>query len=155
MGYFNNIDKAKVSLGGAYLKPDATYLCSVAAVKMVRSRRGKDLYTVELEVLKSTHPEVRPGAKATWQANLSDHDAALGNVKLFLAATVPCGFEEADEGVADMSITPENPLRGRLITVRTVNQKTLKGSDFTKHIFEEVAETDQAQGPELRKAAGF
>src|SRR3990167_7677407 len=126
MGMFSRIEQARVSLGGSYLQGDAKYLVYVEACKAPDNRKKKDLYIVELAILESNHPTCKAGIRASWVCNLSDHEAALGNVKGFLAAALGCADDQIDEAGAEASVSAENPLRGRLLQVEVVMVSTKK-----------------------------
>ena len=83
---FGGIAEAKTSKGGVYPIP-GNYLCQIEAVKMVTSRARENLFCVEFYILESDE-ETRPvGSRMSWMANLTRHDAALGNIKSFLGGT--------------------------------------------------------------------
>jgi len=155
MGLFSNIEKAQVSMGGNWLKAGGKYLCYVSVCKAPDNRKKKLMYVVELDVIESNHAEIKPGMKASCVFNLTDHEAAWGNLKGFLAAAVPCNADDVDEAVLDASITPANPMKGQLVIVEVVNQKTRAGGDFSKHIWYPVSGELQSQATALRAAAGF
>jgi hypothetical protein len=153
MGLFSEIAKAQVNLGGNYLKPPGKYLLYIEACKTPSNRKNKDYYVVEFSILQCNNPACPAGMRASWTANLSDHDAALGNVKGFLAAALGVTFEQIDESGAEASVSAENPLRGRLIYADVTNVKTKANTDFSKHIWTPVPDELQAKAEELRKTA--
>lgn len=149
MGLFGDIEKAKVSLGGNYLAPGGSYLLYVDAVKTIKSRKNKDFFIVEFTVLKSNHPDCKPGSRRSWSANLTDHDAAMGNVKNFLMAAYVADEDQVGPTEADAAVSSENPLQGALVTCEVTNVKTKSGGDFSKHLFGSVSEEIQNKAEEL------
>src|SRR3990172_13258590 len=153
MGMFSKIEQAQVSLGGNYLKPPGKYLLYVDACKSPQNRKSKDLFGLEASILESNHPECKAGMRASWVANLTDHDAALGNIKGCLAAILGVNADQIDEEGAEASVSSENPLRGQVVYCEVVVVKTLSAKDFSKHIWSPVPDAVKQKTQELRAAA--
>lgn len=155
MGQFSQIDKAQVNLGGNWLKPPGRYTVYVSACKTPKNRKNKLFYVVELDILASNNPDCRAGMKASCVFNLTDHDAAWGNLRGFLSAAATCSVEEVDEKFVDESVSADNPMRGQLVDVEVINVKTESGGNFSKHIWYAVSKDVQAEAGKLRAKAGF
>lgn len=124
--------------GGVYFLP-GVYKVRVKKVHMLQSRKKDDLYIVEADILESNNSDRPPGSFASWLVNMK-HDAALGNIKGFLAACNGIDAadqekidEEIDDDVADYSISEDNPLAGTEVELICTNIKTKAGGDFTLH----------------------
>lgn len=140
MGLFKSIESAKVNQGGVYFNP-GKYLVEVIAVKTIKSRKNMDLYIVECEILDSDVADRPTGSRASWVVNLAQ-DAAMGNIKAFLAAAN--GIDPSDEDavqreiteeVADLSYADENPVAGVKLGLQVTLVKTRAGTDFSRHFW--------------------
>jgi hypothetical protein len=133
MGLFGGIKDAKVSQGGNYMKPGFRFLLEIEALKAIKSRKGHDLAIAEFKVLASDCPAQPAGAQVSWCCDLTEHEAALGNVKGFLASVMNISVDAVDEAGAEGAYGPSNFLKGRRVKCETVLTKTKKGGDFTLH----------------------
>lgn len=137
---YKKIANAETSGDGIYLL-DGAYRIRVELVKFFETRKHKTMFLVEMTILQSTN-EARPaGMEVSWMCNLTDHDAAFGNVKQFLGACF--GVDPNDKEALDAQITPtvisqstavSNPLGGTILPVEceTRNNKTNEGK-HTRH----------------------
>ena len=132
MGLFTGIEEATSTAGGNYIKP-GRHLLSVVALRPKTSRKKKSLAIAEFEVAESTAHD--KGELVSWVANLTDHDAAIGNVKNLLAGIAECEEDEVDEEGADRAFSEENPFEGMQVVCEAFMIKTGKGNDFTKCIW--------------------
>ncbi len=132
MGLFTGIEDATSTAGGNYIKP-GRHLLNVVVLRPKISRKKKSLAIAEFEVVESTvHDE---GEEVSWVANLTDHDAAIGNVKGLLAGIAECEEDEVDEEGADRAFSDENPFADMQVVCNAFMIKTEKGNDFTKCIW--------------------
>jgi len=145
MGLFDGIENAKVGQGGVYFLP-GKYQVELDKVFAMQSRKREDLFIAECMILESDNSERKPGTKASWIVNFK-HDAALGNIKGFLAACN--GIDPADQVKVDEEITSdvceyavddENPLAGTRVNLVAVQKETRAGNPFTLHIWSPVEE---------------
>lgn len=137
MGLFTGIEEATSSAGGNYIKP-GRHLFKIVALKAKMSRKKKSLAIAELEVLESTSHEV--GESVSWMANLTDHDAAIGNVKGLLAAIGEITEEDVDEAGADRAFSSENPFEDQKVACDAFMVKTKANNDFTKCLWKPACE---------------
>ncbi len=137
MGLFTGIEDATSSAGGNYIKP-GRHLLNIVCLKGKVSRKKKALAIAEFEIVESTKHEV--GESVSWLANLTDHDAAVGNVKGLLAAIAECEENEVDEAGADRAFSEENPFEGQKVVCEAFIIETTKGNDFTKCVWKPASE---------------
>ncbi len=145
MGLFEGVEGAKVGQGGVYFLA-GNYLVEVEKVLAKRSRKKEDLFIVEAGILESDNAQRKAGSSASWIVNFK-HDAALGNIKGFLAACngIDPGDrakvdEEITEDVCEYAVDDENPLSGTRVKLSCVMTQTKAGGDFTLHLWSPVAE---------------
>lgn len=140
-GKYGGLGDARANQGGLYMLP-GVYEVKVLKVTDMESRKGDDLFIVELEIVESDNDARRPGMKPSWVVNLKQ-DAALGNIKGFIAAAM--GMDPSDESVSsdewedavETAVSKENPLAGTMMHLECVNIKTREGGDFTLHRWSE------------------
>lgn len=137
MGLFTGIEDATSSAGGNYIKP-GRHLLNIVCLKGKVSRKKKALAIAEFEIVESTKHEV--GESVSWLANLTDHDAAVGNVKGLLAAIADIEENEIDEAGADRAFSDENPFEGQQVVCEAFIIETGKGNDFTKCVWKPASE---------------
>lgn len=130
MGMFDKIQEAKVTEGGVYILP-GIYRCQILACKQFETRKKIGAVAVELRVLESSNPDRPIGSDMSWVATM-DKDAAMGNIKQFVAAAMAIKFEEVDPAGTEMIFSKDNPLKGQIIRVSAYNKPTQKGTDFTR-----------------------
>ncbi len=149
MGMFSGIGEAKVYSSGNYIRA-GQHLFKVEELKAFESRKKDDMYVAELEVVESEGginlesedvPAHKPGEKVSWMANLTQHDAAIGNVKGFLAALADAEIEEITEEVAEASVNPKQPFKGWYIMCQAKVILTKAGKPFTVMNWYHVGET--------------
>lgn len=146
MGMFSGMKEAQVGQGGVYFT-DGSYVVEVTECIAKKSRKGDSLYIVEARVLEgTTSPTVRTnakgaeetiypkkaGTKASWVVNMR-HDAALGNIKGFLAAAIGCDEDQIGEEEAEESVSADNPLAGMIVRLDCETIITQNKNDFTLH----------------------
>ena len=150
MGLFDGIGNASMSAGGVYFLV-GLYRVEIERVLTKRSRKGADLFIVETTILESNNSDRPEGISCSWIVNRSN-DAALGNIKKFLAATQ--GLDPADPDnedqineevtadVVEFAVSDENPLEGIVLDLEATNIKTRAGGDFTLHTWSPVEDED-------------
>jgi len=157
MGLFDGIGNAAIGQGGTYLKSGHNYLLEIVKCFMKQGRKGDVFFIAEFMVHESDDLSIPPGFTASWTANFSQHDAALGNVLWLLGAAN--GIDVRDEArlkseittaVAEFAVSAQNPLKGRMVEVETHEIKTRAGSPFTKHMWKPTTRTGSDA---IRKAA--
>ena len=145
MGIFQGIRDARMTAGGVYFLP-GEYIVLVQKVFLQESRKREVLFIAECLIQASSNPERREGQRCSWVVKMSQ-DAAMGNIKRFLAAC--CGIEPSMEAVVNEEITEElaevavsdgNPLAGTIVGLQATNIKTREGNDFTLHEWQPVSE---------------
>lgn len=138
MGLFTGIEDAKISAGGVYFV-EGLYRVEILKVTTLVSRTKENLFIVETEILSSTSSERKVGTSCSWVVNLKQ-DAALGNIKAFIAAAN--GIDPADaeqvkneitEEVVEFACSEDNPLAGTELNLECVPIKTKAKKDFTLH----------------------
>lgn len=136
------------------------YKVKLLAVKMIVSRKKDDLFIVECEILESNNPDRPVGSKASQVINLKQ-DAAMGNIKGFLAAAngIHPGDTarvdaEIDEDVSEYAVSSDNPLAGTILNLSCVNVKTRAGGDFTLHHWDPCEQPVSGSTEGQSKSAG-
>lgn len=153
MGFFDGIRNARVGVGGVYFlankgpnhteeKPQwlpAFYTVEIKRLITMTSRKRDDLFIVEALIIESDCPERQPGMVASWVVNLKQ-DAALGNIKGFLAAAngiSPTDEErvnsEITEEVCELAVSDLQPLAGVRVRLECTVIQTKAGNPFTLH----------------------
>lgn len=151
---FDQIGGSTPNEGGVYPVPGVYPVLFCDVIKMMTSRKGDDLFIAELDILESQVDERRAGTRMSWVVNFK-HDAAPGNVKLFLASLMDINPDEVDADGAKFACSPDNPCHGRLIRLEATNTVTKAGNDFTLCKWRSLPKEVQATGTDLRAAAGF
>lgn len=151
---FSRIEDSEGRTGGIYPMPGIYQVLYVDVVKMIRSRKGEDVFIAEFDILQSDVPERKAGTRMSWAVNFR-HDASPGNVKAFLAAVMNSEQSEVDGKSAQLACSDKNPCHGRLVRLEAVQTKTKAGNDFTLCNFRPIPDDMQAKAAELRAEAGF
>jgi hypothetical protein len=151
---FDQVAGASPTEGGIYPKPGIYPLVFIDAVKMIRTRKGEDMFVAELCILNSEVAERPAGSRMSWCANFK-HDAAASNVKLFLAAAMGMPVDSVDAAGMQFACSDQNPLYGRLLRIEASNIETRSGNPFTVCKWHAIADEHQARSEEYFKAAGF
>lgn len=142
MGMFDKIKEASVTEGGQYVLP-GMYRAQINYCKQKTTRKGIGMVAVELRVLESTNPDRPVGSDMSWVVTM-DKDAAMGNVKQFIAAVMGIDPKEVDVPGAEMIFSEANPLKGKFIRISAFNKPTKEGKDFTRVWF--VNDSEGATG---------
>lgn len=150
-GIFDRIGKAEPSHQGVYPLPGVYPVLYVDVVKMLRSRKGDDLFTVEFLILESEAVDRPSGSKVTWQTNMR-HDAGPGNARTFIAAAMGCLIKEVTSQAAMLTCSDKNPCHGRLVRLLATNVTTQAGNPFTVCDWSPISEDVQVRAGELRFA---
>ena len=150
MSMFSGIENAKTSTAGNYIRP-GMHVLRIGELKATKSRRGEDLFIIDdaeivssipgVDVAGNTVAEHRPGEFVSVVWNLTKHDAAIGNVKGFLAAVANCDPSEVDEAGALAAVSAQQPFRGTLVKVQAAETETKSGHPFTRlHFYHHATE---------------
>jgi hypothetical protein len=141
MGIFDSIGNAAIGQGGNYLNAGHQYLVEIVRCFVKQGRKG-DVFTIaELVVHESDDSKNPPGFKASWTVNMK-HDASLGNLLAFFGACmgIPAEDEvrlrkEITSAFCEYAVSPQNPLKGKLVEVEVHEITTKAGTPFSKHIW--------------------
>ncbi len=141
MGLFSGIEDARLNQGGVYFLA-GKYEVEVVRCLTMTSRKKDDLFIVEA-LIHATSNSARPvGTKASWIVNFKQ-DAALGNIKSFIAACngIPAHDEdrirkEVTDDVCEYAVSDDNPLAGTRLSLSCTEIKTRAGTPFTLHAWE-------------------
>lgn len=151
---FDRVESAEGRGGGIYPVPGVYNCLFVDTIKMIRSRKGDDLFVAEFDIIESTVAERPRGSRMSWIANFR-HDATPGNVKAFLAATMGIPQDKVDAAGCKFACSDKNPCRGRLVRLEASNTVTKSGNDFTLCQWRPIPKEIQEQNDQLRLEAGF
>jgi hypothetical protein len=151
---FDRVGSSEATERGVFVLPGVYPLLYCDVLKMIRSRKGADLFIAEFDILDSKVTERPVGTRMLWIVNFA-HDPAPGNVKAFLAALMGVDPEEVDAAGAKYACSQENPCHGRLIRCQASETLTRAGGTFTVCSWTTVPNDIQAEAQEVRKAAGF
>lgn len=139
---FDGIEKAERSKGGLYLSAGTYADLEIVNVKMITSRKGIDLFTVELLVHKSEGEKaIRSGLRPAWQVKRTS-DNFLTDVREFVAEAAGCEFQEVDAaGVRavlgkDGLVPTISRLAGVHLSASAYDKATKGGGNFTKVMWE-------------------
>jgi hypothetical protein len=133
-------------MGGKWFAGDASFIVRIEKVRTVQSRKKQDLVFIECTVCETSKPDENPvGSRASQCLNFSEHDAAPGNFKAFIAAangldpsiktqldSIP---EREWEPLCDLAVSAENPLAGLYCGLETALVDTKAKTKFTKHFW--------------------
>lgn len=151
---FERIGGADPSNQGVYPLPGVYPFLYVDSLKMIKSRKGDDLFIAELEILESL-VEARPaGTRMSWIVNMR-HDPSPGNVKAFMVALTRIESDGIDADSMKLAVSEKNPCHGLLIRLEATATETKSGGPFTLCKWQSVPSDVQNKAEELRKLAGF
>ncbi len=147
MGKLSGLGQARVRKGGVYFLP-GQYLVEITKVHMIQSRKREDMFIIETVVIESDVPGRPKGSRPSQLIKLSN-DAAMGNIKSFLAAVMneedPDSIGEDEwEATGELVVSEENPLAGIRVYLNCVDMVTKSGGEFTLHNWGPLAATDAA-----------
>lgn len=141
MGIYDGVGNAAIGQGGNYLNGGHQYLVEISRCFVKQGRKG-DIFTIaELVVHESDDSKNPPGFKASWSCNMK-HDASLGNLLVFFGACM--GIKSEDEArlrqeitsaFCEYAVSPQNPLKGKMVEVEVHEITTKAGTPFSKHIW--------------------
>lgn len=143
---FKGIEDAEISYGGFYLEP-GIYEVEIGRVFTRTGRTGDPFFVVEMKVLESNNPNRPAGCSPSWVVK-TNQDAAIGNIKGFLAAASGIdpkdreGLKQVTAAYAEWASGAENPLAGNRVHVEVDIIKTRKGADFSKHYWSPVEQSE-------------
>lgn len=121
---------------------EGSFHIRIEKVTVIQSRKNKQLYTIECEVIQSDCPEQPAGTRCTGMVDLSNRDMRDKNLLTFLSACMgydPGTFARGTlppvggswSNLARMTVGADQPLRGRELAVRVVARETRAGGEFT------------------------
>ncbi len=151
---FDQIAGSEARQTGVYAVEGVYPVLYVDCLKMIKSRKGDQIFIAEFDIVDSEVDERPPGTRMSWAANFR-HDATPGNVKGFLAVLMGVDADDVDAASAKLAVSESNPCRGRLIRLEAVMIETKAGKPFTLHNWRTIPQEMQAQANELRANAGF
>ncbi len=151
---FDRVASAEGQEGSVFIVPGVYPVLGIDVLKMIRSRKGDDLFIAELEIIESDVPERPQGSRMAWMANFR-HDPTPSAVKTFLARVMGVPPEEVDAAGSRLAVGEQQPCRGRLIRLEATQIETKSGNPFTKCTWRELPDNLQEQAKELRSNAGF
>ena len=151
---FNRIGDSEGRQGGVYPVAGVYPLLYVDVLKMIRSRKGDDVFVAEFDIVQSEVAGRCAGTRMSWAVNFR-HDASPGNVKAFLAAVMDVLAEQVDSEGASCACGPDNPCHGRFVRLEATQTETKSGNPLTLCNWRPVADELQGQADELRQSAGF
>jgi hypothetical protein len=137
MSLFDGVNEAVPGAGGVYFLA-GLYKVAVKKVFTMRSRKGDDLFIGEFKILESDCKDRKVGTSASWIVNFR-HDAAMGNIRGFIAAcngidpTNEDRLGEIDKEVCEYAVSDDNPLEGIEVLLEATNIETRAGTPFTLH----------------------
>lgn len=129
-GFFEGIEGAEQRSGGSYLRPGN---CDAKLVecKAITTRAKRAAFVVELEIVESRGGDNAVGSRRSWMV-MMDSDSALSDVRGFAAAATGVQFSAVDGAAMERVVSPEQPLRNRLVRFVAENIETKKGATFTR-----------------------
>ncbi len=130
MGRFAGVENAKVTEGGVYFLP-GNYLVEILACKSGETRKKVPFFAVDTKIIESDNPSRPAGSNCSWFVGL-DKDAALGNIRGFVAKALESSIEEVNEAVCEIVVGKDQPCAGKKMHINAVNILTKAGKDFTK-----------------------
>ena len=151
---FDRIGSSQPNEGGVYPEPGLYPVVCVDVLKMIKSRKGEDIFIAEFEILASEVGDRPMGTKMSWVANFK-HDAAPGNVRMLLAAIMGVNIGEVDSAGSQLAVSDKNPCHGRLVRLTATQTTTKAGNPFTLCKWDAIPEDTQAKANEYREKAGF
>lgn len=168
MGWADKVAGSDVSGGGVYFLEGVYPTLWIERCQLKTSRKGKELFIAEFKILQSNVEGRGAGSEVSQVYNLTDHEAAAGNVKAFIGAAMDDDAfahakmedmtpeERADFIKAVQDVVGEsNPLKGRLVRAEASVIQTRAKTDFTLVKFSGLPEAAQAKAMALYEAAGF
>ena len=151
---FDRIGDSNPNDGGVYPEPGVYPMLYVDVLKMIKSRKGEDVFIAEFGVINSDVPDRPVGSRMSWVANFK-HDAAPGNVRSLLSAIMGVSINDVDSQGSQFAVSDKNPCHGRLVRLSATQITTKAGNPFTLCKFDSISDEHQTKSEEYRKTAGF
>lgn len=151
---FDRIGSSSPNDGGVYPEPGVYPMLYVSVLKMIKSRKGEDVFIAEFDIISSDVPNRPAGSVMSWVANFK-HDAAPGNVRMLLAAITNTPIDQVDAAGSQFAVSEKNPCHGRLVRLTATQTTTKAGNPFTLCKWDAVSDEHQEKTQEYRKQAGF
>lgn len=144
MSIFAGLANAKISETGSYLPPGFRGKLRIDKCQIVHPRSGIPAFVVDLTVITSNLPDVKPGEVRNWYQKSGDSfDAAVLG---FLAAALGFNAKLPDQKLiietqlaaaapqyAEAAVGPTQFLANKEISVETMKRDTKAGGEFTRH----------------------
>lgn len=134
MGSFKGVQDARVGGGGVYFL-QGVYQVKIKKVWMQTSRKREDFFMIDAQIIESNNDKRTAGMTCTQMIKMS-LDAALGNVKGFVAAAMGIDPDEVDEEMCEACVEDDNPVADTIMNLEVVDIKTREGGDFSLHKWE-------------------
>ena len=142
--FFSQLDNALPQGQQGEFFQEGDFHVRIEKTSIVTSRKsGKNLYTIESEVIASNNPNQPPGTRCTAMIDLSNRDMRDKNMMTFLAAAMghdPGNFQPGQRPpngqtwstLARETLQPHQILRGLAMGLRAVNREKKNGAgEFT------------------------
>lgn len=142
MSIFSGIEHvaAEGASNRQYFEP-GKFTVSIDSVFLYERRLGAGkLFIVETTVLESDNPHIKPGEPRNWVQSLS-LPSALPRIKSFIGAALGfCPQRQLRElnatitsDICNDTVSTENPLRGKKLSLQCTAKTTRAGKDFIQH----------------------
>jgi hypothetical protein len=148
---FSKIANSETKEGGVYILPGIYPVLMVDVIKVIKTRKGDDMFIAELEIIQSQVEDRPAGTKVSLTHNLR-HDVSPQLVKTFFAKMMGVTDEEIDAEGLKFACSEKQPCKGRLVRLEATRKE---GKDYLVHTWTELPEAMQEKAKELRAEAGF
>ena len=148
---FSRIAEAKQQEGGVYIKPGVYPILMVDVIKVIKTRKGDDMFVAEFEILQSKVEDRPAGTKVSLTHNFR-HETTPNLVKTFFAKMMGVMDDEINEEGLRYAVSEKQPCKGRLVRLEASKKE---GKDYLVHTWTEIPQSTQDKADELRAEAGF
>jgi hypothetical protein len=148
---FSRIAGAKQQEGGVYVVAGVYPILRVDALKVIKTRKGDDMFIAEFEILQSQVEDRPAGTKMSVTHNFR-HDVTPNLVKTFFAKMMGVMDDEINEEGLRYAVSEKQPCNGRLVRLEAFKKE---GKDYLVHTWTEIPQSTQDKADELRAEAGF
>jgi hypothetical protein len=151
---FDRVANAEEQEGASYPEPGVYPLLMVDTIKMIKSRKGDDLFIAEFEILQSDVSSRPVGSRMQYVANFR-HDPTPSAVKAFFTKLTGSSSDEVTSESLKFAVGEKQPCKGRLVRMEATQVKTKSDRDFTKCTWVQIPSEMQKNAEKLREEAGF
>jgi hypothetical protein len=152
---FAGVDNAEPSERTPWFPPNGVFVVQAVVYKGGEDREDSIPYAVgEFEVLRSNHPDVKPGEKRSWFSKFKKQTPALGNFRKHVAIASECQLDEVDTAACEAVIGDDQPLKGTVFNLRTAETLKRNGDPFTTHEWS-LSEMKPEEVVEIRRSLGL